>query len=46
MDALSETMISGNVAQMLKDVLAVSRERLDTGTLLLPWVRIGDLHFS
>ena len=44
--ALSETMISGNVAQMLKDVLAVSRERLDTGTLLLPWVRIGGLHFS
>ena len=44
--ALSETMISGNVAQMLKDVLAVSRERLDTGMWLLPWVRIGGLHFS
>ena len=44
--ALSETMISGNVAQMLKDVAAVSRERLDTGTWLLPWVRIGGLHFS
>ena len=44
--ALSETMISGNVAQMLKDVVAVSRERLDTGSWLLPWVRIGGLHFS
>ena len=44
--ALSETMISGNVARMLKEVVAVSRERLDTGTLLLPWVRIGGLHFS
>jgi PmbA protein len=44
--ALSETMISGNVAQMLKDVVAVSRERLDTGTWLLPWIRIGGLHFS
>jgi PmbA protein len=44
--ALSETMISGNVARMLEDVVAVSRERLDTGTLLLPWVRIGGLHFS
>ena len=43
--ALSETMISGNVAQMLKDVTAVSRERLDTGAWL-PWVRIGGLHFS
>ena len=45
-DALSETMISGNVARMLNDVIAVSRERLDTGTWLLPWVRIGGLHFS
>jgi PmbA protein len=44
--ALSETMISGNVAQMLKDVIAVSRERIDTGAFLLPWVRIGGLHFS
>jgi PmbA protein len=45
-DALSETMITGNVARMLQDVLAVSRERLDTGAFLLPWVRIGGLHFS
>jgi PmbA protein len=44
--ALSETMITGNVAQMLKDVVAVSRERIDTGPFLLPWVRIGNLHFS
>ncbi|HUP06676.1 MAG TPA: metallopeptidase TldD-related protein [Caldimonas sp.] len=44
--ALSETMISGNVAQMLKDVTAVSCERIDTGTLCLPWLRIGGLHFS
>ncbi len=44
--ALSEVMIAGNIAQMLKDVLGVSRERLDTGALLLPWLRIGGLHFS
>ena len=44
--ALTETMISGNIAQMLHDVVAVSRERLDTGPLLLPWLRIGGLHFS
>lgn len=44
--ALSETMITGNVAQMLKDVVAVSRERIDTGAFLLPWLRIGNLHFS
>ena len=44
--ALSEVMVSGNMAQMLLSVQAVSRERLDTGSALLPWVRIGGLHFS
>ena len=44
--ALAETMISGNVAQMLKDVVAVSRERIDSGGEALPWLRISGLHFS
>ncbi len=44
--ALSETMISGNVAQMLRDVSAVSVERVDSGGWLLPWVRVDGLHFS
>ena len=44
--ALSETMISGNMARMLCDIVAVSHERLDTGSLVLPWLRIGNLHFS
>ncbi|MFO1265950.1 MAG: metallopeptidase TldD-related protein [Rubrivivax sp.] len=44
--ALSETMIAGNVAQMLRDVAAVSRERLDTGAECLPWLRVPGLHFS
>lgn len=44
--ALSEVMISGNVAQMLRDVVALSRERLDTGTSCMPWVRVAGLHFS
>jgi PmbA protein len=44
--ALSETMINGNVAQMLRDVLAVSTERIDTGAACMPWLRIGGLHFS
>jgi PmbA protein len=44
--ALSEVMIAGNVAQMLKDVQAVSRERIDAGAWLLPWLRVGGLHFS
>ena len=44
--ALSEVMVSGNMAQMLRDVVAVSAERQDTGDTLLPWVRIAGLHFS
>lgn len=44
--ALAEVMISGNMAQMLLDVVAVSQERLDTGDAITPWVRIGGLHFS
>jgi PmbA protein len=44
--ALSEVMITGNIARMLQDVAAVSRERIDTGAWLLPWLRVGGLHFS
>jgi PmbA protein len=44
--ALSEVMIAGNVAQMLRDIRGVSQERIDTGATLVPWLRIADLHFS
>lgn len=44
--ALGETMIAGNMAQMLKDIAGVSRERIDGGALRLPWIRIANLHFS
>ena len=43
---LAEVMISGNMAQMLSDISAISRETLDTGDEDLPWIRIGGLHFS
>ncbi|WP_395702829.1 metallopeptidase TldD-related protein [Aquabacterium sp.] len=44
--ALREVMITGNVAQMLRAVNAVSRERVDTGSTCLPWLRVPGLHFS
>ncbi len=44
--ALSGVMISGNIARMLLDVLSVSCERIDTGSVVLPWLRIANLHFS
>jgi PmbA protein len=44
--ALSETMITGNMAQMLRDIVAVSREVIDSGAQRLPWIRIANLHYS
>jgi PmbA protein len=44
--ALAETMIAGNMAQMLRDIVAVSREVIDGGSERLPWIRIANLHFS
>jgi len=44
--ALSETMVSGNMSRMLREIVAVSRERIDSGGLLLPWIRVANLHFS
>lgn len=45
-EALSETMISGNMAKMLREVSGISREHLDTGSEDFPWIRIPGLHFS
>jgi PmbA protein len=44
--AVSGTMIVGNMGRMLRDVESVSEERIDTGSTLLPWLRIADVHFS
>lgn len=44
--ALSEVMISGNIAHMLRDIVAVSSERIDRGKTALPWIRVSNLHFS
>lgn len=44
--ALTESMISGNMARMLKEISGISRERLDLGSENFPWIRIPNLHFS
>lgn len=45
-DALSEVMISGNLAAMLRDITAISRERVNTGSSVLPWIRIKNVVIS
>lgn len=44
--ALGETMVSGNIAQVLGSIHALSRERLDTGDWLLPWIHASNVHYS
>ena len=44
--ALSETMIAGNMADMLQDIIAVSSERRDFGGQHFPWISIANLNFS
>jgi PmbA protein len=44
--ALSETMISGNMREMLLNIIGASKERVDTGAFLLPKLCISGLKFS
>ncbi|MDD2521899.1 MAG: TldD/PmbA family protein [Anaerolineaceae bacterium] len=43
---LSEVMIAGNLGDMLRDTVAVSRERENSGYWLLPWVRVKNVTIS
>ena len=39
-------MISGNLASMLKDISAISCERINDGDSCLPWVKVGGVTVS
>ncbi len=43
---LSEVMIAGNLGEMLRDTVAVSQERENSGYWLLPWVRVKGVTIS
>lgn len=45
-DAVNEVMISGNLAKMLTDITAISKERINDGTCVLPWVKIKGITVS
>ncbi len=45
-DALSEVMISGNLAAMLKDIVEISRERVNDGSSILPWIKVRNVVIS
>lgn len=43
---LSEVMIAGNLGDMLRDTVAVSQERENSGYWLLPWIRVSGVTIS
>lgn len=43
---LSEVMIAGNLGDMLKNTVAVSQERENSGYWLLPWIRVSNVTIS
>lgn len=43
---ISESMISGNVADMLMNVKAISREQVDYGVAIFPWVTVSGITIS
>jgi PmbA protein len=43
---ISESMISGNFAEMLMNVTAVSKERVHSGYSILPWVAVSGATIS
>lgn len=44
--SVSETMISGNIAALLKNISAVSAERVTDGATILPWVQVPGITIS
>ena len=43
---VSEAMISGNLAEMLKNITAISAETVNDGTSVMPWVKVRDIVIS
>ena len=43
---LSETMISGNFGTLLKNIRHISRERIDFGSDIFPWIQFSDITIS
>jgi PmbA protein len=43
---VAETMVSGNMAELLENVVGLSRERADYGTRVLPWMRATGIGVS
>jgi PmbA protein len=45
-DAVSETMVSGNLLEMLGNIIGISRETAADGGTVLPWILFGGVTIS
>lgn len=43
---ISETMVSGNMASLLTNIISISKERADFGSGIFPWARVGGIGIS
>lgn len=43
---ISESMVSGNFAEMLNNIRAISKERINFGFSVLPWVHVSGITIS
>ena len=41
-----ETMISGNLGKVLRNIRRISKERIDFGSEILPWIQVGNITIS
>lgn len=44
--AVTETMVAGNLGQLLRSITAISRERTDFGHAVFPWILAGGVTIS
>ena len=43
---VSETMINGNLVEMLKNIVSISAETINSGYHIFPWIKFGGLTIS
>ena len=43
---ISETMISGNICEMMNNIVDISKERIDYGDCIYPWIQFDGLTIS
>ena len=43
---ISETMVSGNICEMMNNIIEISKERIDYGDCIYPWMQFDGLTIS